>query len=59
MVKNSPAKAGDMGSVPGQERFHMLRSNQDHVLQLLKPVNARAHAWQQATAISPYMTVRE
>lgn len=59
VIKNSPAKAGYMSSVLGQERFHMLRSNQDHVLQLLKPVNARAHAWQQATPISPYMTVRE
>ena len=59
MVKNSPAKAGDMGSVPGQERLHMLRSNQDHVLQLLKPAKARAHAWQQATALSPYVTIRE
>ena len=24
---NSPANAGDIGSVPGQGRFHMLRSN--------------------------------
>ena len=26
MVKNPPAKAGDMGSIPGPGRFHMLRS---------------------------------
>ena len=23
VVKNSPAKAGDMGSIPGPGRFHM------------------------------------
>ena len=27
VVKNLPAKAGDMGSIPGQGRFHMLWSN--------------------------------
>ena len=27
MVKNSPAKAGDMGSIPGLGRSHMLWSN--------------------------------
>ena len=27
VVKNLPANAGDMGSSPGPERFHMSRSN--------------------------------
>ena len=27
VVKNPPANAGDMGSSPGPERFHMPRSN--------------------------------
>ena len=27
VVKNLPASAGDMGSIPGLERFHMLRGN--------------------------------
>ena len=27
VVKNPPAKAGDMGSSPGPGRSHMLRSN--------------------------------
>ena len=36
VVKNPPANAGDMGSIPGSGRFHMPQSNQAHVLQLLK-----------------------
>ena len=27
VVKNPPANAGDMGSIPGPGRSHMLRSN--------------------------------
>ena len=27
VVKNPPASAGDMGSIPGMERSHMLQSN--------------------------------
>ena len=27
MVKNPPVKAGDTGSIPGQERFHVPQSN--------------------------------
>ena len=27
VVKNSPANAGDTGSIPAPERFHMLRGN--------------------------------
>ena len=27
VVKNLPANAGDMGSIPGLGRFHMLRGN--------------------------------
>ena len=35
MVKNLPANAGDMGSIPGVGRFHMPWSNQVHASQLL------------------------
>ena len=34
-VKNLPANAGDTGSIPGQERSHVLWSNQTRVPQLL------------------------
>ena len=27
VVKSPPANAGDMGSIPGEERLHMLQSN--------------------------------
>ena len=37
MVKNLPASAGEVGSIPGPGRSHMPRSNQACVLQLLKP----------------------
>ena len=35
MVKDPPANAGDMGSIPGLERSRMLRSNEARVPQLL------------------------
>ena len=35
VVKNPPADAGDMGSIPGPGRFHMPRGNQVCVPQLL------------------------
>ena len=35
MDKNPPANAGDMGSIPGLGRFHMLWGNQAQVPQLL------------------------
>ena len=44
VVENLPANAGDMGSIPGQGRSHMLQSNQVPVPQLLKPKHPRAHA---------------
>ena len=37
MVKNLPANAGDMGSIPGPGRFHMPEGNEAHVPQLLSP----------------------
>ena len=55
MDKNPPANAGDMGSIPGPGRLHMLRSSQACVLQvlslhrtalklqLLEPLCLRAH----------------
>ena len=55
MDKNLPANAGDVGLVPGSQRFHTSRSNQAHVLQLLKPVclepvlcNKRSHHSEEA-----------
>ena len=35
--KNLPAKAGDMGSIPGPGRVPMPGGNEAHVLELLKP----------------------
>ena len=35
LVKNPPAKAGDMDSIPAPGRFHMLQSNYAHMSQLL------------------------
>ena len=45
-VKNPPANAGGVGSIPGPGRSHMLRSNWAHepVLQLLEPLGPRARA---------------
>ena len=39
MVGNLPAKAGDRGSIPGQEGSHMPRSNWAQVPQLLRPTH--------------------
>ena len=39
-----PANAGDMGSIPGPGRFHMPRSSQAHVPQLLSPRAATTEA---------------
>ena len=36
VVKNPPANARDMGSIPGQGRSHMPQSNEARVLQLLR-----------------------
>ena len=46
VVKNQPASAGDMGSIPGPGRPHLSQGNQALKLQLLKPVHSRAHALQ-------------
>ena len=50
VVKNPPANAGDMGSIPGPGRFHMMWSNYAHEPLLLEPVcpepafcNKRSH----------------
>ena len=44
MVKNTPANAGDMGSIPGPGRSHMPQSNWACVPQLLSPHAATAEA---------------
>ena len=52
--KNLPSNAGDMGSIPGPERFHMLQNNWPWEPQVLSLHSAtteaqapRAHALQQ------------
>ena len=45
VVKNLPANAGDMGSIPDPGRSHMLQSNQARAPQLLS-LFSRAHALQ-------------
>ena len=47
VVKNQPANAGDMDSIPGSGRSYMPQSNWAQVLQLLKPMCQRACAPQQ------------
>ena len=56
VVKNPPVKAGDTGSIPHLERFHMPRSNQAHAhnywsLHTLEPVlhNQRNHCDEKPT----------
>ena len=39
MDEDPPANSGDMGSIPGSARAHMLQSNSARVQQLLKPVH--------------------
>ena len=43
-IKNLPANAGDKGSIPGLQRFHMPHGNQAHVPQLLSPCAATTEA---------------
>ena len=42
-VRNLPANARDMGSIPGPGRTHMLQSNYTHAPQLL---NLCSRAWE-------------
>ena len=55
MVKNPPANAGDTGSSPGPGRYHMPRSNEAHVPQLLS-LCSRAREPQ---LLSPHATTTE
>ena len=55
VVKNLPANAGDTGSNPGPGRFHMLQSNEAHVLQL-RSLRSRACKPQ---LLSPHATTTE
>ena len=55
MVKNPPANAGDMGSIPGLGRSHMPRSNYARVPQLLS-LCSRA---QEPHQLSPHATTTE
>ena len=55
MVKNPPARAGDMGLIPGLGRFHMTQSNYAFEPQLLKPMclepvhSKRSHSTEKPT----------
>ena len=69
VVKNPLANAGDMGSIPGLGRFHMLRGNEACSTQLLSPPATTTEArvleglWsatRETTAMrSPHTTTRE
>ena len=41
VVKNPPANAGDMNSIPGPGRSHMLWVNLACATQILKPMNLK------------------
>ena len=45
VVKSLPAHVGDMGSIAGPGRFHVLQRNSAHIPQVLKPMvhNTRIH----------------
>ena len=52
VLKNQPADAGDVVSIPGPGRSHTPQSNQAHALQLLKPVHLQlCSATREATAV--------
>ena len=55
MVKNLPARAGDIGSSPGLGRSHMLRSNEARAPQLL---SLHSGAWE-PQLLSPCATTTE
>ena len=55
VVKNPPASAGDMGSIPGLGRSHVLQSNEAHAPQLFSlPTKA-----QETQLLSPHITTTE
>ena len=61
VVKNPPATAGDMGSISGLGRFHLLQSNKDRGPQLPKPTHLEpVLPTREATAMrSPQTATRE
>ena len=69
VVRNLPASAGNIDSIAGLERSHMLRSNEAHAPQLLNPCATALEAYtrqslcsttREGTAIrSPHTTARE
>ena len=54
-VKNLPAKAGDMGSIPGRGRFHMPQGSKAPAPQLLKPVHLRAELRNQRSTAKKHL----
>ena len=57
MVKNLPAKAGDMGSIPGRGRSHLPQGSWAHILQLQKPLCSTTG--EATTMRSPHTAMRE
>ena len=55
--KNSPAKAGDMGSIPGTGRSHMLQNKKAHAPQLLG-LCSRAQEPQQLSSLATITEAR-
>ena len=49
-IENPACKAGDTSLISGPGRFHMPRSNQAHMMQILKVACPRARAPQQEMA---------
>ena len=56
VVKNQPANAGDMGSIPGLRRFLMMWGNKACVPQLRSPCSTTREATREATAMRGPLT---
>ena len=56
--RNLPENAGNMGLIPGPGKFHMSRSNEAHIPQLLEP-ECLCSATRETTAMrKPHSTPR-
>ena len=60
VVNNLPAKAGDLGSIPGPRSFHMPQSNKACAPQLLSPCALDPCSTREVTTVrSPYTATRD
>ena len=59
VVENLPARARDMGSIPGVGRFRLMQGNQVHVPQLLEPTLSCSATREVPTMRSPSTATRE